>query len=85
MLLLEAFCVRTEIPLLVIKTLVKEVSKHKLSQEMEVIAIDALNYLRAEVIYDFVSAFNLQVTQNLLQLVQEYLDTDRFNDAAVII
>jgi hypothetical protein len=54
MLLLEACCVRTEIPLLVIKTLVKEVSKHKLSQEMEVIAIDALNYLRAEVIYDFV-------------------------------
>lgn len=69
MLLLEACCVRAEVPLLVIKTLVKEVSKHKLSQEMEVIAIDALNYLRAEVIYDFVTAFNLQVTQNLLQLV----------------
>ena len=90
--LLEACCNKPEVPQLVIRILINFigslVSDRKLAMtpEMRNYAKDKLSCLRAEVVFDFVKATQLQVNADyFLKLAKANIENQKFAEAAIII
>lgn len=90
--LLEYCCLKSEVPLLVNRVLVNTLGKLvkgglQLSKEMKEFSKDLLYSMRAEIVFDFVKAVNLDnvTDEYFLELAQYNLDSGKLNEAAVMI
>lgn len=92
--LLEACCIKQEVPQLVIRIMINTLGtfinegKLTLSASMKNYAKDKLSNLRAEVVFDFVKAMQMNSIVNedyFFKLAQENIENNKFAEAAIII
>ena len=92
--LLEACCIKSEVPQLVIRIMINSLGnliaekKLTVTPEMKNYAKDKLGCLRAEVVFDFVKAIQLNDIVNedyFLKLAHENMENAKFPEAAIII